>query len=118
MKFYSKKELIFLGGIILCLGIITALVTFFVMLPKKASSTEPAAITILKQEKKLEPSDFIFPEEYYGIYPNSFIRYRETGETWDKEESRKYWFDPQKLGLEYLKNQNALFINDFIKNIP
>jgi len=120
VKLFSRREITLFSVLILSLGIIAALITVLVNLPKTTVQQEDTLTVkdIGKPIRKLELSDFLLPDKYQNPFFVDFVLSRERKKTWTEEEIQKYWYNPEEIGLEFFKKQNLIQIDEFLKKIP
>lgn len=120
MKLFSRREITLFSILTLSLGIIASLITVIVNLPRtrdKQENTLPVK-NIEKPVRKLELSDFLLSEKYRDPFSVDLILSRERKNSWTEEETQRYWYNPEEIGLEFFKKQNLIQLDEFLKKIP
>lgn len=112
-----------LAGAILFMSLMAAtLIVVTQLREQKALAEEQEQMLAFQQGlnqvfNHLTLSDFIFPEQYGGEYPQIYLQ-REPRDQWTAEEIEQYWIPIEETGLEDLTQQNRDLITDILEEGP
>jgi len=66
----------------------------------------------------VDAQDFLIPDEARRITTWSWKLHRQPGVPWDEKEASRFWISPDRIGLDYLIEENDALVDSLLERVP
>ena len=118
MRFFSEAEWKIILYSVSGATVLALLITILVTASGRSADRREAYEQAVQRSDAPDITEFIIPGEFTLTGGERWYFSREPLSRWTDEQVRRFWIDPEKIGIDLLEQKSNKIIEEFLEGVP